>query len=235
MQDFERKGALFSLAAAQVLIINIWANAIGLYHAANMSLLRTVMDVQSQIIDPTSKGRTILLFVVRDYVGDTPTENLSKVLLDDMTRIWQSIKRHAEGGQSDFADHFELRFRFLPHKVLQPDRFVEALTDLRGDFTGVQSPTYLFPAVPRDTVSCKDFAIYMAGIWERIKSNKDLDLPTERELLAQYRCDEIIQVGESCSADDIVPIDPWLHVGPRSALSDVIRVVPQAGQRVAVC
>lgn len=159
-----------------------------------MSLLRTVMDVQSQIVDSSSKGKTILLFVVRDYVGDTPKGSLSKVLLDDMARIWQSIKRHADGTQSDISDHFELRFCFLPHKVLQPEKFTEALSELRGDFVESQSPTYLFPPSSRDTVSCKDFAIYIAGIWERIKSNKDLDLPTERELLAQYRCDEIIHV-----------------------------------------
>lgn len=162
-----------------------------------MSLLRTVMDVQSQIIDSASKGRTILLFVVRDYVGDTPKENLSKVLLDDMTRIWQSIKRQAERAQADFSDYFELCFRFLPHKVLQPEKFAEALAELRADFVEDQSPTCLFPPCSSDAVNPKDFALYIAGIWERIKSNKDLDLPTERELLAQYRCDEIIQVSDS--------------------------------------
>lgn len=166
-----------------------------------MSLLRTVMDVQSQIVDSSSKGKTILLFVVRDYVGDTPKESLSKVLLDDMARIWQSIKLHADGAQSDLSDHFELRFCFLPHKVLQPEKFTEALSELRADFVKSQSPTYLFPPFSRDAVSCKDFAIYIAGIWERIKSNKDLDLPTERELLAQYRCDEIIHVLNKLASD----------------------------------
>ena len=31
----------------------------------------------------------------------------------------------------------------------------------------------------------------MAGIWEQVLANKDLDLPTQQELLAQFRCDEI--------------------------------------------
>lgn len=33
--------------------------------------------------------------------------------------------------------------------------------------------------------------VYAGGIWEKIMTNKDLDLPTQQELLAQFRCDEI--------------------------------------------
>ena len=33
--------------------------------------------------------------------------------------------------------------------------------------------------------------MYAEGIWEQIDNNKDLDLPTQQELLAQFRCDEI--------------------------------------------
>lgn len=34
----------------------------------------------------------------------------------------------------------------------------------------------------------------MEGIWEQVQTNKDLDLPTQQELLAQFRCDEISSV-----------------------------------------
>ncbi len=35
--------------------------------------------------------------------------------------------------------------------------------------------------------------MYMEGIWQQVLTNKDLDLPTQQELLAQFRCDEIAQ------------------------------------------
>jgi hypothetical protein len=35
------------------------------------------------------------------------------------------------------------------------------------------------------------FPAYAEGIWDQIVHNKDLDLPTQQELLAQFRCDEI--------------------------------------------
>lgn len=33
--------------------------------------------------------------------------------------------------------------------------------------------------------------MYASGVWDQIVNNKDLDLPTQQELLAQFRCDEI--------------------------------------------
>jgi hypothetical protein len=35
------------------------------------------------------------------------------------------------------------------------------------------------------------FPVYAEGVWDQIVHNKDLDLPTQQELLAQFRCDEI--------------------------------------------
>ena len=48
-QDFERKSALFSLVTSEVLIINMWENMVGLYQGANMSLLKTVLEVNLQL------------------------------------------------------------------------------------------------------------------------------------------------------------------------------------------
>lgn len=44
------------------------------------------------------------------------------------------------------------------------------------------------------------FAHYAEGVWDQIVSNKDLDLPTQQELLAQFRCDEI-------SREVLIPFD----------------------------
>lgn len=52
-----------------------------------------------------------------------------------------------------------------------------------------QSKRSDFTHVPLD-----GFATYAANIWERVKTNKDLDLPTQQQLLAQFRCAELCQV-----------------------------------------
>jgi hypothetical protein len=48
-QDFERKSALFSLAIAEVVIVNMWEHMIGLYQGANMGLLKTVFEVNLEL------------------------------------------------------------------------------------------------------------------------------------------------------------------------------------------
>lgn len=48
-QDFERKSALFALATSEVLIVNMWEHQVGLYQGANMTLLKTVFEVNLQL------------------------------------------------------------------------------------------------------------------------------------------------------------------------------------------
>lgn len=48
-QDFERKSALFALATSEVLMVNMWEHQVGLYQGANMSLLKTVFEVNLQL------------------------------------------------------------------------------------------------------------------------------------------------------------------------------------------
>jgi len=50
---------------------------------------------------------------------------------------------------------------------------------------GVFLPEY-HRRIPADGLS-----VYCKGVWDQIVNNKDLDLPTQQELLAQFRCDEI--------------------------------------------
>ena len=51
------------------------------------------------------------------------------------------------------------------------------------------------------------FPIYAKGVWEAIDSNKDLDLPSQQELLAQFRCDEISKEVLLVFDETIVPLE----------------------------
>jgi hypothetical protein len=159
-----------------------------------MSLLRTVMDVHLQLSDPQRARKTVLLFVVRDYAGKTPSSNLRSVLSDDLRQIWDTVKRTNDAADLQFDEAFELRFSFLPHKILQPSEFESEVIKLRAAFTDRQSTNYMFSNDPESTLAAHDLPVFASNIWGTIDANKDLDLPTERELLAQYRCDEIANV-----------------------------------------
>ncbi|QRW11732.1 GTP-binding protein [Ceratobasidium sp. AG-Ba] len=198
-QDFERKSALFSLASSEVLIVNLWEHQVGLYQGANMGLLKTVFEVNLSLFGKSkasdgSSQKTMLLFVIRDHVGATPLANLSATLTADMQKIWDGLAKPEGLQHTLLTDHFDLTFTTLPHKILLPDKFEQEVLNLRERFVDRTREDYLFKPAYHKRIPADGVAHYMEGIWEQVQTNKDLDLPTQQELLAQFRCDEIAAV-----------------------------------------
>ncbi|KAI1381557.1 root hair defective 3 GTP-binding protein [Hypoxylon crocopeplum] len=221
-QDFERKSALFALATSEVLIVNIWEHQVGLYQGANMGLLKTVFEVNLQLFlkDNQSTPRSLLFFVIRDHIGQTPLANLRNTLIQDLTKIWSSISKPPGLEGSRIEDYFDFAFAALPHKILQPDKFEIEVKNLGRRFVagnrnsktqlehgeqelegGVFLPEY-HRRIPAD-----GFSHYAEGIWDQIVNNKDLDLPTQQELLAQFRCDEISREVLVTFDEAIIPLE----------------------------
>ncbi|KAI1622045.1 protein sey1 [Exophiala viscosa] len=234
-QDFERKSSLFALATSEVLMVNIWEHQVGLYQGANMGLLKTVFEVNLQLFlkDKKSTSRSLLYFVIRDFLGTTPLQNLRNTLMQDMGRIWSSLSKPPGLEKSSIDDYFDFAFTALPHKLYQPDqfkaevakmatRFREGHRDRRrdallGEFEGgVFLPEY-HRRIPAD-----GFAHYAEGIWDQIVNNKDLDLPTQQELLAQFRCDEIMREVMVAFDETITPYETQQGDATKTGTAEVI-------------
>ena len=203
-QDFERKSSLFALATSEVLMVNIWEHQVGLYQGANMGLLKTVFEVNLQLFlkDKKSTSRSLLYFVIRDFLGTTPLPALRNTLMQDLQRIWASLSKPPGLEKSTIDDYFDFAFSALPHKVYQPDqfkrevskmatRFREGHRDPRRDPLKGELDGGIFLPEYHRRIPADGFSVYAEGIWDQIVNNKDLDLPTQQELLAQFRCDEI--------------------------------------------
>ncbi|EFY91046.1 Guanylate-binding protein (GBP) [Metarhizium acridum CQMa 102] len=201
-QDFERKSALFALATSEVLIVNIWEHQVGLYQGANMGLLKTVFEVNLQLFlkDKQSTPRSLLFFVIRDHLGTTPLANLRTTLIQDLTKIWSTISKPPGLEGSRIEDYFDFGFAALPHKILQADKFAGEVDKLGSRFAaghrGNKGGDHeleggVFLAEYHRRIPADGFSVYAEGVWDQIVNNKDLDLPTQQELLAQFRCDEI--------------------------------------------
>ncbi|EEB07508.1 GTP binding protein Sey1 [Schizosaccharomyces japonicus yFS275] len=190
-QDFERKSALFSIATSEVIIVNMWENQIGLYQGSNMTLLKTVFEVNLQLFHENIE-RSRLQFVIRDFLGSTSLDNLSETLMTDLNRTWASISKPEGLENSVITDFFDVDFSALPHKVLCAEAFDEETDKLREQFLDEKNPKYLFKPCYHKRIPADGFPLYTQGIWQLIQNNRDLDLPTQQQLLAQYRCDEFI-------------------------------------------
>jgi hypothetical protein len=106
----------------------------------------------------------------------------------------------------------------LPHKILQPEKFEEAVTKLSHRFKeGYNDPKKsglideaelpIFLPQYHRRIPADGFPAYAEGIWDQIVHNKDLDLPTQQELLAQFRCDEIAREALVTFDEKITPLE----------------------------
>lgn len=98
-----------------------------------------------------------------------------------------------------------------------------------------QNAAILLPEYHR-RIPADGFSHYAKGIWEQIESNKDLDLPTQQELLAQFRCDEIAREVMVAFDEAIVPLEARQSDAAKSGYSVVItelgRLLNQARKTV---
>ncbi|KAH0840423.1 protein sey1 [Fonsecaea monophora] len=219
-QDFERKSSLFALATSEVLMVNIWEHQVGLYQGANMGLLKTVFEVNLQLFlkDRKSTSRSLLYFVIRDFLGTTPLQNLRNTLMQDMGRIWTSLSKPPGLEKSSIDDYFDFAFTALPHKLYQPEqfkaevakmatRFRDGHRDRRRDALLGELDGGIFLPEYHRRIPADGFSHYAEGIWDQIVNNKDLDLPTQQELLAQFRCDEIMREVIVAFDEAITPLE----------------------------
>uniref|UniRef100_A0A6N2M9R5 GB1/RHD3-type G domain-containing protein n=1 Tax=Salix viminalis TaxID=40686 RepID=A0A6N2M9R5_SALVM len=188
---FERQSALFALAIADIILINMWYKDIGLEHAASRPLLKTVFQVMKRLFKP--RKRT-LLFVLRDH-SKTPFEYLETALKEDIDRIWASVAEPETSRSvvlSDFFNAVHLRQRFICPR------------DLTGD--------------KREAEPASGFFIRAEKIWKTIKDNKDLDLPALKVMVATVRCEEIAKekLRRFTTDDDWLALKEAVQAGPVS-------------------
>eukprot|EP00126_Sphaerothecum_destruens_P002183 Sdes_comp15629_c0_seq1m4621 len=192
--NFERKSALFSLVVSEVLIINMWCADVGRYQASNYGLLKTVFDIHLQLFQQKESPKTLLLFILRDHTQKTSLERLSEILSHDLTLIWNELKKPQDFETSSLTDFFDLQFISLPHKDLQPDEFLHKVLQLKSRVNDPSHSEFIFKEVYHKQIPADGIANFCSSVWDQIIHNQDIDIPTQKEMLAMYRCDEISEV-----------------------------------------
>eukprot|EP00294_Goniomonas_avonlea_P008052 CAMPEP_0114548794 /NCGR_PEP_ID=MMETSP0114-20121206/5178_1 /TAXON_ID=31324 /ORGANISM="Goniomonas sp, Strain m" /LENGTH=765 /DNA_ID=CAMNT_0001733421 /DNA_START=15 /DNA_END=2312 /DNA_ORIENTATION=+ len=185
---FENKSALLSLALTDVLMVNLWEKEVGRFTAANLPLLKTVFEVHLRLFSKGCSEKPLLLFIIRDCDGRTPEAKLAATINSDMARIWKEITKPEEAEQSEVSDYFEIRAVPLPHYVHQLPQWEAKAGELRSTFTDPGSAQYVFADRDQKAVPADGFADYAKQLWDTIESEGDLDLPSQRKMLSQFRC-----------------------------------------------
>ncbi|KAJ0082104.1 hypothetical protein Patl1_11818 [Pistacia atlantica] len=178
---FEKQSALFALAIADVVVINIWCHDIGREQASNRPLLKTVFQVMMRLFSPR---KTTLLFVIRDKTK-TPLEKLESNLREDIKKFLNP--RDHEG--APLSEFFNVEVTALSSYEEKEEQFKEQVAELRERFFHSISPGLAGDS--RGVVPASGFSLSAQWIWKDIKENKDLDLPAHKVMVATVRCEEI--------------------------------------------
>ncbi|KAL4308943.1 hypothetical protein GQ457_01G040940 [Hibiscus cannabinus] len=183
---FEKQSALFALAIADIVLINMWCHDIGREQAANKPLLKTVFQVMMRLFSPR---KTTLLFVIRDKTK-TPLEYLEPILREDIQKIWNAVSKPESHKDTPLSEFFNVEVSALSSFEEKEDLFKEQVAELRQRFFNSISPGGL-AGDRQGVVPASGFSFSAQQIWKVIKENKDLDLPAHKVMVATVRCEEI--------------------------------------------
>ncbi|CAB4272397.1 unnamed protein product [Prunus armeniaca] len=180
---FEKQTTLFALAVADVVLINIWCHDIGREHASNKPLLHTVFQVMMRLFGP---HKTTLIFVIRDKTK-TPLEKLESELRNDIQKIWESAHKPEAHKETPLSEFFNVEVVALSNYEDKEDTFKAEVACMRQKFFHHNKLAGDRQAV----VPASGFSLSLREIWEKIKKDRDLDIPSIKVMVATVRCEEI--------------------------------------------
>ena len=186
---FEQMSALFALAISDILMVNMWTSEIGRYKAASVGLLKTIFEVNLKLFGQEGKKR--ILFVLRDFNESSNNLTILKQQISKtMEEIWDKIKKPSHLSLCNVFDCFEFDFHTIAVKDFKPEEFVRDINTLREKFMDSSRNDYLFRHKITD-VPIDGIPRYLSEIWTIIHSDKDLNIPSQKEMLANLRCNEL--------------------------------------------
>ena len=223
--SFERQSALFALATADILMVNMWAKDVGRETGAGKPLLKTIFQVNLKLFQPAPGARrTILMFVFRDRTK-TPLEKLKETWEVDLETMWTSLTKPPEYENSSLQDFFELQYAALPNFEDRMEEFMAESVVLRRRFTHDATEDESLLRNSPQKLPGQALALSMVKVWEVIKENKDLNLPAHRVMVATIRCKEIA----SQQLEEFGEDARWIKL-----LEDYSKdIIPDFGERVS--
>ena len=168
----------------------MWTQDVGRANASNYPLLQVIFEVNLKLFQQNLSKR--LLFVLRDF--DDRAGNFEKyrgILQKDVDTIWDKIYKPEKFKNSKASDFFVFEFAFLPHKIYQEDKFEAKTTELRGRFAVGASNSLFLADSDQKNIPMDGVPMFVQECWTAIRSDKELNLPDQREMVANFRCSEI--------------------------------------------
>ena len=189
---FEHSSSLFSLALSDVLIINMWTSDVGRYTASNYGVLKIVFEMNLKLFQQECAKK--ILIILRDFDPKrNQKDKIESLILSDINKIWAEIKKPDKFKGSSPDQFFTFEFITLPHKKYLPEQFKNEVFQLR-ERLDEKHEKYIFSHLSQiKSIPADGLQQYVIQLWENILNEKELNIPSQKEMLANFRCNEIKQ------------------------------------------
>jgi protein SEY1 len=149
--------------------------------------------------------QSLILFVIRDHnETSTPLQRLADRITEDMGKIWETVpSRPSHLNGIPITSVFRFEFAGLPHKEFEPEAFVEAGQKLRQRFIDPSDPSFLVRPEFQRRVPADGFIDYARNVWTTISTNREVNIPSQLLVLAEFRCEKLADDALKLIAADI--------------------------------
>ncbi|CAO2149746.1 unnamed protein product [Urochloa humidicola] len=181
LQDssFENKAALFTLAISDLMMVNIIETDINREDGGGAKLFRAIFQERAEL----PQGSTQIIVVVRRCGGEIPMDILERQVKKRMEELWENVNNERENVL--FKDYIEVKVIALPDK--ESDMFREKVKELRKILS---NSTFELSAAK---VPAASFSHSSNLLWEEIKQNRRLDIPSHKVVVATMFCNKIAE------------------------------------------
>ncbi|CAM0878437.1 unnamed protein product [Alopecurus aequalis] len=179
---FERQAALFALTTSDFMMVNMSVHDIGREQGGGTPLFKTIFQERRKL----SPGLTKIIVVLRYYDGETPVDILEQDIMESLEGMWRSV----DVGSSEtfiFKDYIEVKVVALPEK--NSPGFRKDVRNLRK----LISESTLDHSRSARIIPATSFSESSKLLWDQIKENKRLDLPSHKVLISIVYCQEMVE------------------------------------------
>ena len=131
-----------------------------------------------------------IMFMLRDFnEKEDSLEHIKDMMLSDMNKLWEEITKPPELANSTPAEFFHFQFKFMPHFHYNKTEFMGEVENLKESLEP-NSTDNIFKSEGRQEIPIDGLPAFIEQTWVAIQSEKDLHLPSQREMVAAFRCNE---------------------------------------------
>ena len=208
-----------------MLIINVWTQDIGRFSASNLEIIKIIFEINLRFFNQESAKH--LLFVIRDFKESENLEYIEKIITEDVTRLWKEIKKPKQFENANPEDFFHLGFFPLSHYVYEKPKFEADTARLAKRLRDPNDPQFVFNQVDlTKNIPFDGLFMFAEKVWETIKENKELNLPSQKVIVSNFRCGEVRKEALDMAQSDVerlqLSVSQNVHPHLRQELESVL-------------